>query len=484
MTTKFLLSSDDNTRSGLLKKKIIHYYMANGDATIAEVCKEMNLSIPTVTKLISELQEDGYILDFGKQETSGGRKPSIYGLNPVSGYFVGVDILKDQLNLAILDFKGDKIRIEQNIPYTLENTPAALDHLCECINEFINSLPIPREKILSIGINISGRVNPFAGYSYSIFYFEEKPLSQILEEKLHIKIYIENDTRSMAYGEYLQGVVKGEKNILFINISWGLGIGIIIDGKVYFGKSGFSGEFGHFSFFENEILCHCGKKGCLETGASGSALYRTLLERYKEGSNTILASKIDAGEYIGLSDLIDAIHKEDMLSIEILEEIGFNLGKGIAGLMNIFNPELVVLGGPLSQTGEYLSLPIKSAVRKYSLNLVTRDTQIKVSKLGERAGILGACLLSRSKILGPRLPPLLANNGFAVGKPVRSHARRRKSRTGYTIMNPGRIAALSRRIAPRGSSAAVRSRYSKPYTTLSVCGWRSFFADNNRSPCN
>lgn len=106
MTTKFLLSSDDNTRSGLLKKKIIHYYMANGDATIAEVCKEMNLSIPTVTKLISELQEDGYILDFGKQETSGGRKPSIYGLNPVSGYFVGVDILKDQLNLAILDFKG------------------------------------------------------------------------------------------------------------------------------------------------------------------------------------------------------------------------------------------------------------------------------------------------------------------------------------------------------------------------------------------
>lgn len=236
MTTKFLLSSDDNTRSGLLKKKIIHYYMANGDATIAEVCKEMNLSIPTVTKLISELQEDGYILDFGKQETSGGRKPSIYGLNPVSGYFVGVDILKDQLNLAILDFKGDKIRIEQNIPYTLENTPAALDHLCECINEFINSLPIPREKILSIGINISGRVNPFAGYSYSIFYFEEKPLSQILEEKLHIKIYIENDTRSMAYGEYLQGVVKGEKNILFINISWGLGIGIIIDGKVYFGN--------------------------------------------------------------------------------------------------------------------------------------------------------------------------------------------------------------------------------------------------------
>lgn len=400
MTAKFLISSDDNTRSELLKKKIIHYYIANGDATIAEICKEMNLSIPTVTKLIGELQDDGYILDFGKQETSGGRKPSIYGLNPASGYFVGVDVLRDKLCLAVVDFKGEKIRIEENIPYLLENTPTALERLCDCINEFIDSLPIPREKILSVGINISGRVNPTAGYSYSIFYFEEKPLSQILEEKLGINIYIENDTRSMTYGEYMQGVVKGEKNILFVNIGWGLGVGIIIDGKVYYGKSGFSGEFGHFCLFENEILCHCGKKGCLETEASGSALYRILLERYKQGSNTILANKIDKNEYIGLTDLIDAIHKEDMLSIEILEEIGLHLGKGIAGLMNIFNPELVVLGGPLSKTGEYLSLPIKSAIRKYSLNLVSKDTQIKVSKLGERAGTLGACLLSRSKILG------------------------------------------------------------------------------------
>lgn len=400
MTTRFLISSDDNTRSELLKKKIIHYYIANGDATIAELCKEMNLSIPTVTKLIGELQEDGYILDFGKQDTSGGRKPSVYGLNPVSGYFLGVDVLPDRLNLGIVDFKGDKVRIEENIPYELENTPAALEQLCVSINDFISSLHISREKILSIGVNISGRVNPISGYSYSIFYFEEKPLSEILEERLHIKVYIENDTRAMIYGEYMKGVVKGEKNILFVNMSWGLGLGIIIDGKLYYGKSGFSGELGHFCLFDNEILCHCGKKGCLETEASGLALRRILLERYKEGSSTILAAKIDSGENISLSDLIEAIQKEDVLCIEILEQIGLKLGKGIAGLMNIFNPELVVLGGPFSGTGEYLSLPIKSAVRKYSLNLVSQDTEIKLSRLEGRAGILGACLLSRSKMLG------------------------------------------------------------------------------------
>ena len=400
MTQKFMLSSEDNTRSGLLKKKIIHFFMSNGDATIADVCKVMNLSIPTVTKLIMDLQEDGYIVDFGKQETSGGRKPSIFGLNPSSGYFIGVDIMNQHVNLAVLDFKGDKIRIEESVPYLFENTPAALDRLCEIINEFIVSVPSPREKILSVGINISGRVNPFTGYSYSIFYFEENPLSLIIEKKLNIKTFIENDTRSMTFGEYMQGVVQGEKDILFVNVSWGLGLGIIINGEVYYGRSGFSGEFGHFSFFDNEVLCHCGKKGCLETGASGSALCRMLIERYKEGSNTILASKIDAGEQITLNDMIDAIHKEDMLTIDILEEIGMNLGKGIAGLINIFNPELVVLGGPLSETGEYLLLPIKSAVKKYSLNMVSRDTQIKLSKLGNTAGVLGACLLSRSKLLG------------------------------------------------------------------------------------
>lgn len=399
MNTKFLISADGN-RNELLKKKIIHYYIANGDATIAELCKEMDLSIPTVTKLVGELQEDGYILDFGKQETSGGRKPNIYGLNPASGYFVGVDILRDWINIAAVDFKGEKLRIEEHILYKLENTPSALDSLCQLINDFIDSLPVPREKVLAVGVNISGRVNPLSGYSYSIFYFDEKPLSQILEERILIKIFIDNDTRAMLYGEYMQGIVKGEKNILFINMGWGLGLSIYINGELYYGKSGFSGEFGHFCFFDNEILCHCGKKGCIETEASGSALYRKLLERYKEGSSTILAGRIDNNEKISLTQMIEAILKEDVLCIEILEEMGVSLGRGIAGLMNIFNPELVVLGGTLSLASEYISLPIKSAIRKYSLNLVSQDTEIKVSKLGERAGVLGACLLSRSKILG------------------------------------------------------------------------------------
>ena len=197
----------------------------------------------------------------------------------------------------------------------------------------------------------------------------------------------------------MQGCVKGEKDIIFVNVSWGVGIGIIIDGKVYTGKSGFSGEFGHVNAYDNEIICHCGKKGCLETEASGSALHRILLERIKSGESSILSTRISGEEDpITLAEIITAVNKEDLLCIEIVEEIGQKLGKQIAGLINIFNPELVIIGGTLSLTGDYITQPIKTAVRKYSLNLVNKDSAIITSKLKDKAGIVGACMLARSRM--------------------------------------------------------------------------------------
>jgi len=212
-------------------------------------------------------------------------------------------------------------------------------------------------------------------------------------------VTIDNDTRAMTYGEYMQGCVKGEKDIIFVNVSWGVGIGIIIDGKVYTGKSGFSGEFGHVNAYDNEIICHCGKKGCLETEASGSALHRILLERIQSGESSILSTRISGEEDpITLDEIITAVNKEDLLCIEIVEEIGQKLGKQIAGLINIFNPELVIIGGTVSLTGDYITQPIKTAVRKYSLNLVNKDSAIITSKLKDKAGIVGACMLARSRM--------------------------------------------------------------------------------------
>ena len=253
-----------------------------------------------------------------------------------------------------------------------------------------------------MGINISGRVNTLTGYSYSSFYFDERPLTEMFENELNINVSIDNDSRAMTYGEYIKGCVNGEKNVLYVNVSWGLGLGIIVGGQLYYGKSGFSGEFGHIPAFGNEILCHCGKKGCLETEASGLALHRKFLEKLHSGHSSLLTQKsgYNPNDPISLNDIIEVALQEDMLAIELIEEIGNSLGKHIAGLINLFNPELVVIGGTLAYAGDYLMLPLRSAIRKYSLNLVSKDSTIKVSKLGEKAGLLGASLLARSKFIG------------------------------------------------------------------------------------
>ncbi len=386
------------TKNALVKKRIITYYIYNGHSTITNLSKELDLSVPTVTKFINEMCEEGYIHEYGKQGTNSGRRPSLYGLDAESGYFIGVDIKRFTINIGLMNFKGDIIDLKMDIPYTCSNTQEGLNELCKLIAKYIKKTAIAKDKILNVNINISGRVNPISGYSYSWFNFEERPLAEIIAEKIGFSVTIDNDTRAMTYGEFLQGNIHGEKNILFINISWGLGIGIIINNEIYTGKSGFSGELGHMPIFDNERLCHCGKKGCLETEASGSALHRTLLERIANGEESILSNQMKEDETsLTLDEIIDAINKEDTLCIEIIEEIGQILGKQIAGLINLFNPELVIIGGTLSQTGDYLLQPIKSAIRKYSLNLVNQDSTIVLSKLQDRAGVIGACMLARSR---------------------------------------------------------------------------------------
>lgn len=398
MTCQLIKDLKVENKNSAQKKRIITYYIHNGNSTITDLAKVLDLSIPTVTKLVEDMCQSGILNSYGKLETAGGRHPQLYGLNPDACYFVGVDIRRFCVNIGLINFNGELVETQMGVPYTFENTQKGLDSLCELISNFIGSLIVEKDKILDINVNVSGRVNPESGYSYSWFNFGEDTLAQVMTDRIGIDVYIDNDTRAMTYGEYLKGNISEKKQILFVNLSWGLGLGIIIDGNLYMGKSGFAGEFGHFPAYDNEIMCHCGKKGCLETEASGSAMYRKLIERYNNGEQTFLSEAIESGKKITLEDFIDATNHEDMLCIELAEELGHELGKNIAGLINIFNPEVVIIGGILSQLGDYVLLPIKTAVRKHSLNLVNRDTTIKLSVLKDRAGIIGACMMARSRI--------------------------------------------------------------------------------------
>lgn len=397
--------SDETVSGGVayknktLKKEIINQLDRSGDQTIADLSRELNISTPKITSLVNELIQDGLLQDLGKMDSTGGRRASIYGLGSDACFFVGVDVKRYYINIGLLDFKKHLVTIREKVPYPLENTQQSLTALIKSIRKFIHESGVAYEKVLGIGINLSGRVNNISGYSYSYFHFQEEPLAQIIQQELGIKTFLENDSNAMAFGELHYGVVTTERNILFINLDYGTGCGIIINRELYYGKSGFSGEFGHIPFYNNEIICGCGKKGCLETEVSGQALLRQVRERIAAGSSSKLLQKGKKTEDLKLEDLIGAALSEDVLMIELLAEMGEKLGKALAVLINLFNPELVILGGTLSETGDYLRLPTRSALNKYSLSLVNSDTQVKLSRLGEKAGVLGGCLIARSKVL-------------------------------------------------------------------------------------
>ena len=381
------------------KREIISLLDSQEECTIPEISQNLNISIPTATSIVTELLEDGIIQDHGKIDSIAGRPANHYGLLSDACYFLGVDVKDNFINIGLLDFKKNLTLTELEIPYILENTTQSLDRLIEILQDFLKRPHVSGKTILSICISLTGRINTNSGYSYSFFHFSEEPLANYIENKVGIKVFLENDSRSMAYGEFHKGAVKNEKNVLFINMDYGLGLGILIEGKLYYGRSGFSGEFGHIPLFDNEIICHCGKNGCLETAASGRALLRMFKGKIQNGSVSNIIQdplKIDS---LTIHDIIEGTHQEDVLSIELISKIGYNLGRGIAVIVNLLNPELIILGGSLAATGDYLFLNTKIALNKYSLSLVNSDSRLCVSRLKEKAGIIGAALIARNRVL-------------------------------------------------------------------------------------
>ena len=292
------------------------------------------------------------------------------------------------------------IKEENDFTFELQDRPQCLERICTNIENFIASCGVDRNKMLGLGVCMTGRVNPETGRSYKYFTSSEKSLRDILEERIGLRVLIENDTRARCYAEYTCGKSKDESNVLYLHMGRGVAIGIVVDGKLYYGKSGFAGEFGHIPFFDNEIICSCGKKGCLETEVSGIAIEEKMRHMIEKGVNTILKKQYDEQKAIHIDDIIQAAMNDDNLSIELIEEAGEKVGKAIAFLINTFNPETVIVGGNLAAAGDYLMLPLKSATNKYSLNLVYKDTKFRISKMTESANAWGVAMLIRNKVIG------------------------------------------------------------------------------------
>lgn len=386
------------TEAEIIKDAILRHCIYEGNQMIPQMAASLGYSVPTVAKYVGELLSEKFFIECGKMDSHRGRKPIIYGVNPEACYFVGVDIARFAINIGLMNIVGEMVCESTIDDFHFENTPATLDRVHHCVVEFLAQSGVEVERVGLVNINISGRVNSSTGESYSIFNFEEndEPLAAILSEKIGLPVRIENDSRAMTYGDLSMGNARNYRNALFVNASWGLGLGIIVGGELYYGRHGYSGEIGHINVYDNEIMCHCGKKGCLETEVSGFAIHRKLLERIRQGQTSVLSPRVTSGQPITTLDIVRAATRnEDPLCIELIEQTGAELGRQLANLINIFNPEAVIVGGTLALADEYFVNPIRSAIRRYSLKLMCKDVEVVVSANPLKAGMIGACMIAR-----------------------------------------------------------------------------------------
>ena len=387
-------------KNNLIKRSIIAHMATNGEVTLAELTKELKISVPTITKLVQELVDEDIVLDLGKVETPGGRRPNVFGLASSTIYFAGVHVGRYKMRCVITDLQNNLVLEAVYEDFELVDREQCLESICDNIAAFLGNCGIDRTKILGLGVCIVGRVNTSEGRSLHYFASSEESLREIIENKVGLRVLVENDTRARCYAEYNFSRSKTESNVIYLHLGLGVAIGIVSDGKLYYGKNGFAGEFGHIPFFDNEKICFCGKKGCLETEVSGIAIEEKMNELVRNGANTILRKRYEAKEQIHINDIVNAARNDDNLSIELIEEAGEKVGKAVAFLINIFNPESVIVGGNLAAAGDYLMLPLKSATNKYSLSLVYKDTKFRVSKMEENANAWGVAMLMRNLVIG------------------------------------------------------------------------------------
>lgn len=388
------------------KIKIIRHLYVKGARTNADICSRFNISSPTSMGLLGELMAEGLVEKQGLGKSVGGRKPDLYGLRNNSLFVLSIDMNRFSTRMAIMDNNNNQITPIRTYSYTLPEDLTGLDTFCGWVQDLIETSGIDKEKLVGIGVSMPGLVASKEGDSrtYLLTDVLDESLQEVLSRKLGKPVFIQNDVKSAALAELRFGQAKGRQDVLVISIDWGVGTGVIMDGNLRGGAAGFAGEFGHIPLVEDGTLCHCGKRGCLETLASGIAMVRAAREGIKSGQKSLL-SKLSAEELEQLEpkQIIQAAQQGDQFAINLLSETGVNLGKGIAILIQLFNPELVILGGNMAEAGQLITTPIQQSINTYCMAQLRESTNIALSALGPQANMMGATATVLENILEKQL---------------------------------------------------------------------------------
>ncbi|HEY3371068.1 MAG TPA: ROK family transcriptional regulator [Prolixibacteraceae bacterium] len=399
---KYSTESDLNLvlqKNNLQKRKIIKQLFLHGTMSNTEIIRYVKLSTPKIISLLNELKDEGLIEELGQGNSSGGRRPNLYGNKEDAFYIVSISIHLYKTSVSVFNAKNQKIVEERTLPIILSDDTSNIDPIVEFTEHIIQETQIPREKFLGIGIEMPGLVDSETGINKT-YLVSDLPVGELFRKKFGMEVLIENDAKTRAFAELRFGAAQSKRNVLAIHIDWGIGMGIIVNGKLYKGRDGFAGEFGHLPMVDNGILCKCGKQGCLETIASGTAVARLIIEEMKAGRSSLLGQLVDEDlEKIEIRKVVQAAILGDQYSISILANAGHWIGKGLSYLIQIFNPELIILGGRMSEAHQFILPPIQQSIHIYCNPELANGIQIKVSELGSQAGSQGVAALLLEHVL-------------------------------------------------------------------------------------
>ena len=382
-------------KSLLYKRRIIKHLYFGNMLSCADLSDKIHKSIPLTTKMLGKLMEEGMVTETGYAASTGGRRPVMYSLKQDVMYVVSVAMDQLVTQIAILDMQNRSITDIELFELPLTKNPNATVTLAEKINEIITRSGIPKNKIAGVGIGMPGFVNAVKGINYTFLETEGYTITQYITAKVKLPVFIDNDSRLIALAELKFGAARDKKNALVINVGWGVGLGMILEGELFRGHDGFAGEFSHIPLFLNNKLCSCGKSGCLETETSLLIVIEKASKGLKSGKLSMLKEKELGADHPekAFQIIVAAASKGDKFAVEILSEAGYNIGRGVAILIHLLNPESVILSGRGSSAGKIWQAPIQQALNEHCIPRLSEHTEIEVSALGYKAELTGAAAL-------------------------------------------------------------------------------------------
>jgi predicted NBD/HSP70 family sugar kinase len=400
----------------LFRNKILKELYFVESLSCADLCIKIEKSFPITAKLLEDLMAAKMVIETGYAASTGGRRALNYSLQKNVMYLVSVAMDQFVTKIAIMDMQNNFVSPIEKIVLPLPNNPLALQMLIEKIIYVLSISGITKEKFVGVGIGMPGFVDVKKGVNYSHLQLpNNKSITKYIGEKVGLPVFIDNDSSLIALAELRFGAAKQEKDAMVINIGWGVGLGLILGGKMYRGHEGFAGEFSHIPLFLNGKLCWCGKSGCLETETSLLLIIERAMEGLRAGRlSKITSLAVDDPEQ-ACDSIINAVAEGDQFAIELFSKAAYNIGKGVAILIHLLNPKLIILSGRGSSAGQIWHPPIQQALNEHCIQRLYQSTSIAISTLGKEAELIGAAALvmeNYEKIPLFQHKPILAETGL------------------------------------------------------------------------